>query len=172
MPRILTRLLAGFLLLAIGGALALAGPPPALGVLATADALDQPGMTPIGGSTLFPPSPHHAGDQVLVVQWCDQAAHMQAVVDRHAAAGQAAANQLYLALVDRALCHVLPAATMKTGTLVAQHGFAFAFITIPFIERDERAVVEVWSATVEGIEGRAVFITLAHWIGSEIDEAI
>ncbi len=163
MSRFLARLAAGFLLSMLGTAPALAGSFMPIGVSATADGFDRLGMTPIG-SSVFPPSPHAAGDRVLVVQWCDRAADMQAVVDRHAAAGQAAANALYLELVERASCHFLPAAMPTAGRLIEQHGFALVGIAVPMVETEQRAVVEVWSATVEGIPGRAVYITLAHFV--------
>lgn len=141
MPRPLARLLAGFLLFAAAPAVA--------------------------GPYLFPPSPNKVGDTVMVVQWCDAAADMQAVADTHAVAGKPAADDFYLDLVQRDRCHLIPTEMPTTGTLIEQHGFAHVMIAVPMVEQAQRAVVEVWSAAVDGIEGRAVYITLAHWATDE-----
>jgi len=101
-----------------------------------------------------------SGELFLTVQWCDTQEAMKQVVDRHAEAGEAAADAVWDALSSSGVCHTLDADMPAIATLIeATHK---TVVTMSDPMGDDGAgrpvILEVWMAAIEGIADRPVYI--------------
>jgi hypothetical protein len=105
------------------------------------------------------PTPETAGELFLTIQWCDTREAMVQVVDRHAQAGEAAANAAWDELALYGVCHTIDSGLPAIATLIeATHTTVVTMADPAHRGSGQPAVVEVWLAALEGISDQPVYI--------------
>ena len=99
------------------------------------------------------------GELFLTVQWCDTPESMVLVVDRHAEAGEAAADAAWDELALYGVCHTIDSGLPAVATLIETMHTTIVTMADPVDGAGgQPAVVEVWLAALEGITDQPVYI--------------
>jgi hypothetical protein len=102
---------------------------------------------------------HAAGETFMTVQWCDTREAMEQVVDRHAEAGEAAADVVWDELSSYGVCHTLESGVPVLAILIEPTHQTVVTVTDPANETLAwPAIMEVWAVDLEGLADRPVYI--------------